>query len=323
MNYKQEYGLPNSLKGKSFAAAAKHIEGKFKDRNSIFDLNTKKELLSRLRDVQEMRRQKLENKTNKVEGQQQYGEGGPLTFSSIGDAWSQRQNRYNAGFGNPDTNTSNSFGRFLQTDNSRGNSGGGFGKLKSYVTSEGGQERIAQGVGLAASILGPMLANRNAMKNLHPAKKILAEQLNSGSVQPNFVNRQQLLRNAAEQSNTPRYNMAQTGGDWGQYTQNAANINANVLNSTGNIMLGADMADNAEKTRVQQGKQGIEEFNLGQRQRAEEMNAQNQAAYDSTMAQYKQAQGANLGAAGMSLFNYINAKKTARAAGYASTLRNT
>ena len=58
MDYKKEYGLPNSLKGKSFAVASKHLEDKFKGRNSIFDLNTKKELLSRLRDVQEMQKQK-------------------------------------------------------------------------------------------------------------------------------------------------------------------------------------------------------------------------------------------------------------------------
>ena len=331
MNYKTEYGLPNSLKGKSFAEASKHLENKFKERNSIFDINTKKELLSRLKDVQEMQRQKLEAKRQKVEGQNQMYTGGPLypigIDTDISNYWNQ--NRGGSMYDLPATGTIESRNSSLPFNamnagqinlehniNNVSSDPNWWDKTKSYMNGEKGQSLLG-GVGLAISGLAPMIANRNAMKSLTKAKTVNPMLMNPNQVQANFVNRQQLMRNMNEQASSQRYNMSQTGGNWGQYSQALAGLNSGLISSTGNLMLQSDLADSAEKVRVQQGRQGIQQFNIGQRQRADKINAQNQAAYTNQMAAYRQAQGANIGAIGSSLFNYITAKKVAKSAGSA------
>lgn len=329
MDYKKEYGLPNSIRGKSFAAASKHIESKFKERNSIFDLNTKKELLSRLRDVQELQRQKLESKRQKVEGQNQMYIGGPEgeddiitspTFS-VPNSYEQNNSGVATTF-NPMFTPSTNIAQQMQDSNSTQSQSTSFwNKSKKFMKSEQG-ESLLGGIGLAISGLAPMIANRNAMKNLKPAKTVNPMTMNPYQVQGNFVNRQQLMRNMNEQASSQRYNMSQTGGNWGQYSQGLAGLNSGLISTTGNLMLQSDLADAQEKIRVQQGRQGIQQFNIGQKQRAEEINSQNQAAYQNSMAAYKQAQGANIGAMGTSLFNYITAKKVARNVGYANTFNS-
>lgn len=53
INLKSEYGLPNSLKGKSFAKASEIINNKFKDREDKVSLETKQVFLDRLASLQE------------------------------------------------------------------------------------------------------------------------------------------------------------------------------------------------------------------------------------------------------------------------------
>jgi hypothetical protein len=321
---KIDLGLPNAVKGKTYADASKHIEKMFKDRNSIIDIQTKKTFLSRLKDAQEVERQKLQEKQQQYEQQQmQYGGYGgediqgttpQLDLSSYQNNI-KGVNQSNLNYMMNSMNTQSEKPSWMQST---------FGK-DSWFGRNGGEntQTVLGGVGLAASVLGPMIANRKAMNSMTTPKTINPMLMDQGQVQGNFVNRQQLLRNAAEQSSTQRHFLTQTGANWNQLMLGYSNLNANTLNSTGNLMLQADLADQQEKVRVQQGRQGIQQFNIGQQMRADETNAQNQAAYQGTMASYKQAQGANIGAVGQSLFNLMQAKKYGKYASAYEKLSNT
>ena len=64
INLKSEYGLPNSLKGKSFAKASEIINNKFKDREDKTSLETKKIFLDRLANLQEQLKQEEQQANN-------------------------------------------------------------------------------------------------------------------------------------------------------------------------------------------------------------------------------------------------------------------
>jgi hypothetical protein len=321
---KIDLGLPNAVKGKTYADASKHIEKMFKDRNSIIDIQTKKTFLSRLKDAQEVERQKLQEKPQQYEQTQQMQNGRyegeePVDWENT-NVNNELANPYSNNLGTRKNWLSGTFGKEGTVPYQLNKT---FGKDSWFGRNEGNNTTsIVGGVGLAASVLGPMIANRKAMKSLTPPKTINPMLMNQGQVQGNFVNRQQLLRNAAEQSSTQRHFLTQTGANWNQLMSGYSNLNANTLNSTGNLMLQADLADQQEKVRVQQGRQGIQQFNIGQQMRADETNAQNQAAYQGTMASYKQAQGANIGAVGQSLFNLMQAKKYGKYASAYEKLSN-
>lgn len=197
------------------------------------------------------------------------------------------------------------------------------GKDSWLMKEEGANaQSVLGGVGLAASILGPMISNRRAMKSLEKPSMVNPMQLDDTNIQPNFVNRQQLLRNAAQQAGTQREMLSQSGGNWNQFTSGMANLNANLLSSTGNLMLQSDIADQQEKARIQGMKQNIGQYNIEQRNRADELNAQNMAAYNNQLAAYKQAQGTNIGNIGQSLFNLMQARKYGKTMGQVSTMQN-
>ena len=310
MSYKKDYGLPNAIEGMTVADGARYIQNRFKGRNSIIDLGTLKEFMSRLRDVQEMQKQKLEAKRQKVEGQIQMDGTDPSVSSYVGQTLQSNQPMNDYSF-NKDISgnlISNNPG-LPQADQPSW-----FNKASSYLSSDKGQS-VLGGIGLGISALAPMIANRRAAKSMTRPTTVNPMLMDVNQVQPNFVNRQQLMRGLSEQASTQRYNMAQTGGNWGQYSQGVAGLNASMLGTAGNLMLQSDLADSADKFRVQQGRIGLGQFNIGQTQRAEELNAQNLAAYQGTQAAYKQATGANIGNIGQSLFNYITAQKVAKSAG--------
>jgi hypothetical protein len=166
-----------------------------------------------------------------------------------------------------------------------------------------------------------MIANRQAMKSMYKPEMLKTNLMNEQQITPEYVNRQQLLRNAAEQSATQRYLASQMGGDWAQRSAMLSNIAANKLNTTGNLMLQSDLADIEEKKRVQGLKTNIQQFNIQQQDRVNEINQQNLANYYNQLAAYKQATGANIGAIGQSLFNLIQAKRYGREMQKASTLK--
>jgi hypothetical protein len=292
MNVKQEYGLPQSMYGKTFAEASKHLEKMFKNRNSQIDLRTKKEFMSRLKDVQEEERKKLEGiYGNQEQGQQQFDDGG---------------------FGSDSYMPSD-----IDTINQNNEVASPYSGGTSWVNRNLGQnswfgknsDSIYGGLGLAASALGPMIANRQAMKSLKMPETLRSNLINENQYSANLVNRQQLLRNQDEQAASQRYFIGQTGGNYSQQSAMLANLNANRMYGTGNLMLQADMADAQEKARIQGLRAGIQQFNVQQQDRTAEINAQNQASYYSTLAAYRQAQGANIGAIGQSLFNMMQARK--------------
>lgn len=110
INLKSEYGLPNSLKGKSFAKASEIINNKFKDREDKTSLETKKIFLDRLANLQEQLKQEEQQVNNantgdlrddnqeviesiqgneimpqneNMEPQKQFDEGGDITNSTL------------------------------------------------------------------------------------------------------------------------------------------------------------------------------------------------------------------------------------------------
>lgn len=110
VNLKSEYGLPNSLKGKSFAKASEIINNKFKDREDKTSLETKKIFLDRLANLQEQLKQEEQQANNantgdlrddnqeaiesiqnneimpkneNMEPQKQFEEGGDITNSTL------------------------------------------------------------------------------------------------------------------------------------------------------------------------------------------------------------------------------------------------
>jgi hypothetical protein len=309
MNLKYEYGLPNRLTGKSFADASKDIEKIFKNRLSSIDIRTKQTLMSRLKDVQENERQKQENITQyrsinqMANGDPDWPESNTPLYEE--DA-SQNHEIVNPYAGNIKPNW---FKKQMSPDswlmrNDRNN----------LDTTLG----IA---GVAASILGPMISNRRAMKSLQKSDTYVPELLNEQQYQPNLVNRQQLLRNLSEQASTQKYNLSQTGGNYSQYAQGMANLNSTLLGTAGNLMLQSDLADAQERARIQGLRSNIQQFNIGQKDRAYDINQQNSAAYYNQLAAYKQAQGANIGAVGQSLFNLMQAKKYGKEMGRIGILK--
>lgn len=65
-NLPKQMNLPNYIKNKSFADASKAINNKFKDRNDKPSLETKKILLERLANVQEILKQQKEQEAQKI-----------------------------------------------------------------------------------------------------------------------------------------------------------------------------------------------------------------------------------------------------------------
>lgn len=65
-NISKEMNLPNYIKNKSFAEASKLINNKFKDRNDKPSLETKKVLLSRLADAQEILKAQKQQELDKI-----------------------------------------------------------------------------------------------------------------------------------------------------------------------------------------------------------------------------------------------------------------
>lgn len=335
-NIKSTLGLPNAVRGMSIADASKYIAKMFKGRDDISSKNTEKAFMFRLKDVNEMQKQQMQEQQQLQEAQQQFVYGGmqnqyqlggvegenPLAFLSSAEMSSPTSGiDIGASSGDVDISTKVSgleaqsytdpvTGEFISSGEDESSSG--------FFKKHG--MNILGSAGLAASTLAPLLANRAAMKNLQKSKGISAMQLDKNLITPNLVNRQQLERNLANQQASSRHAVSQQGLSQGQLAGAYQGIHSGSANALANILLQSNLADAAEKGRVQQGRAGIAQMNIQQQSRTDEINAQNAAAYSNQMAAYRQAQGANIGAVGKSLFNFMQASKYSKYAGQAAKL---
>lgn len=320
MDIKATLGLPRGIEGKSFSEAAKYIEDLFKERNDHASLSTKKAFMLRLRDAQEMQKQEMQQQ-GAQQGQFAYGGmqnqydngGGVNKFGDVIPEYVDPVSPANIQVSEPlDSSMSdlNVMSQGLNIGTTSDNSG----FFKKNAKS------ILGGIGLATSALAPMLANRSAMKNLKKPKTVQTGQLDPNLFSPNFVNRQQLERNLANQSSTSRQAARQQGLSQGQLAGTYQGIHSSSANALANILLQSNLADAGEKSRVQQGRAGIAQTNLQQQGITANINAQNEAAYESQMGAYRQGIGANIGAVGKSAFNFMQASNYSKYAGQAAKL---
>jgi hypothetical protein len=171
---------------------------------------------------------------------------------------------------------------------------------------------ILGGTGLALSAIAPAIANKNMKDNLERSANVNAYAISPGVLQENLVNRQQIERNLANQAATTRQAAATSaGGDAGALMNSFTGIGTGTANALANAMLQSDVADQAEKARVQQGRLSMDQFNSQQQMRADDINAANEAAYYDALNSYTAAQGQNWANVGKSMFNYMQATKYA------------
>lgn len=298
MKPKEMYGLPNYVQGLSPAEASERIIKAFSEKNDLPSKNTLNVFMRRLDDAQKFTKQQL-GLNNPQGSQNQLANGTdylPLGISNVVNEVALAKQLS----GQQDESlppTGNFFNRTFSNDNSwwkRDDSKNGI--------------NILSGIGLGISALAPMLANRMAAKSLTPPKDI-EPLLMDETVSPFFVNRQQIQRNITNQASSNRYALRNaSSGDFGQYAANLQALNAGTSNAVGNAMLQADLADAEEKRRIQGLQMSLRERNLRERTRVQEMNQQNRAAYDSQIAAFRQATGANIANIGTTLFNMLQAK---------------
>lgn len=320
MDAKKALGLPNAVKGMTYSDAAKYIDNLFKGRHDFASNNTKDALLGRLMNAQEIEREKVieQERAEQQEMQQQQLKYGGLEGEPRDDVVQPMTSR-EVDMSTPKQEAEDR----IRSDESSildqvetQDEPGFFKKAGSFINKNSGA--ILQGLGLAASVLGPMIANKQAMDSISPAQTVQPGRIAASTYKENLVNRQQLSRMLANQSATSRQALRQTGANLGQLQAGYSGIHNATSNALANVLLQADMADTGEKARVQQGKAAIQSANIQQSTSAAEKTAMNQAAYESQMAAYKQAQGANIGSIGTTLFNYVLAKDYAKYAGQAA-----
>jgi len=331
-------GLPKAVQGKTYAEAARYIEKMFSGREDAPSIRTKKTFYERLKGAQEAERAALklaqaekEAQKTKVadaaissnigQNQMMFGGEGEVPISYKGPLLNSENNTdwWNfPGVTSPEnyTKPEDTVYPTLQNTTKQDNvvspntdvtsEDNWWDKSKSYVGDN--WINLLGGLGLATSVIAPSIANKNMMDNMSAPENVNSYAINQGILQENLVNRQQIERNLADQSATARHASANTaGGDAGALMNTFTGINSGSATALANVLLQADMADQAEKARVQQGQLGIEQYNSQQKARTDEINAANIAAYNDAMSMYSLAQGQNWGNLGQSLFNYMQA----------------
>jgi len=323
MGAKTALGLPNKVEGMTYADGAKYIDGMFEGRNDVISLRTKETLMARLRDAQEMEREKMQKTAPQGQRQLRYGgeEEGVLGTN-------ENQDSYTLDPDDPFTTAPDDIEKYYGAETETMEEGtpydtsiegtpegtkGFFGQAGDFLKEN--KTGVIGGIGLAANILGPMLANRRARKDLKAPDTLQSPQMNLGMISPNFVNRQQIERNLANQAATSRQSVSQMGLSQSQLAASQGNIHRGTSQSLANAMLQADLADTQEKTRVQQGRVGLEQYNQQQQFQTDQLNLQNKTRYEDQLASLKQAGGANIGAIGKSMFNYMQASNLAKETG--------
>jgi len=291
-------GLPKSAGNKTFAEASKHIESLFKGRNSGIDNSTKKSLMQRLRKEQDTLKQSQEpvDNTNSFQG------GGTIPFADA----SPYESPYN--YENP----LNQYLPEASTPPEYQVPGAGQNITNMAETiQENSQEswlgrnkdELLTGAGMATMGI-PLITNALAKSKLEDPGVVQARTLDK-ELTPELVNRQQIERNLVQQLAGQKHSLAEkSGGNFGQYAANVQSMHSGSAQALANTTLQANLADAQERSRVEQGNLGIDQFNIQQQTRADEATAANQAAYQSQVSAYDQAQSQNIANIGKSLFNY-------------------
>ena len=322
MTNKNTLGLPKAVIGKTYAEAAKYIENLFDGRNDIASKNTKESLFGRLRETQDAEKAALEQSQGQPNNNQFALGGDPDDI--VNPIQSLGVDAISNGFDNdislsPEITGFSGARDLLETPNYQG------ADSKSAIHDFWGKNKtnIAGIAGLGLQTLAPMIANKRAMNQLEQAETVNPMMLSEGSIQGNFVNRQQLERNLANQAATSRHALTQSAGDAGALREGFGDIHRRSSDALANVLFQSDRADAAEKTRVQEGRLGIQQANIQQQTYANEANAQNQAQYNDQMAAYKQANAQSLTNVGKTLFNYMQATDYSKYAGMTAKLAAT
>jgi len=163
----------------------------------------------------------------------------------------------------------------------------------------------------------PIIGNERALRNLKQSKPIQAQTIDQ-EIQPQLVNRQQIQRNLVKQLAGSRQALQESSsGNFGQYAANLQGLHSGSAQALANISLQSNLADAQEIARTEQVNLGLEQYNIGQQLRTDELNAQNQAAYEAQKSAYNQARGQNLANVGKTLWNYKQSQ------GYTQSMSNT
>ena len=167
-------------------------------------------------------------------------------------------------------------------------------------------------IGMGASLLGqaaPLFSNIAGLRGTKPSGTYTAPQM-AANVQPELVNRQQIERNLTRQLATNREALSRrSSGNFGQYAANLQALNMGSSTALANATLQANLADAQERARAEQMNLGIEERNIGRRMQADQINAQNMAAYEAQRAAYRQGIGQSVVNVSKSLSNFLQSKK--------------
>ena len=328
------FGLPKAVKGKTYAEAATYIENLFKGRNSKIDMDTKKILMQRLRESQDLQKQEMDTELAQspeanafnIGGlmRNSYAWGGPDTLDTP-DFVDNTKSLTNL---NPIYNPNNIdlLTSHLGNDNVLKALNTNYTKpaintLKQSPPTE--QQSWFQknkgtlsNIGSMALMAAPLVGNLISARNLRKPESVNPMMLNE-TVVPETINRQQIERNIANQTSTNRQALQENAsGDFGQYAANLQALNSGSANALGNATLQANMADIQERKSAQQANIGIKQFNIQQQMRGNELDEQNTAAYEGQRLALQQGAYQNLSAIGETIFNYKQSKE------YAEQMKN-
>jgi hypothetical protein len=320
------FGLPTSVQGKSYSDAAKKIDSLFKNRSSKVDSDTKKAFMLRLRESQEQIRQRMqaeqEAQTEMAYGGSvnEYQEGGnipPMGPPTYKDYTTDLNLDLYGGLpiqsqGAPNIQMETNLPELYNVPTEPTEATFDMYKTRDRAIAKEKFNKALPKIGMGVSLLGqaaPLFSNIAALRGLKPAEQYVAPQM-AANVQPQLVNRQQIQRNLARQLATNRQAIAErSSGNFGQYAANLQALNAGSATALANATLQANLADAQERARVEQLNLGISERNIARRMMADEINAQNMAAYEAQRAAYRQGIAQNVASVSETLFNFLRSKK--------------
>lgn len=160
-------------------------------------------------------------------------------------------------------------------------------------------EKIGLGTQLGASVLGNTLAMILAKKS----KEIVAPRVKEDRQAREFK-LDETIRTLQNQEASNREALLQrSGGDFGQYAQAVSGLHTGTGKAIGATYAQGQQMNQQEQQFTDQFNQRGQQINARYDVITENMNAQNEAAYNDQMTAYEQAMFANLGSVGKSITN--------------------
>lgn len=335
-------GLPKWLKGDTYSDAAKNLEKAFEDRYDKYSMDTKKALYNRLAIHQQAATQGLTDDQvgeNPVD-QNQGGFGGTEDELGKFGNYSNQFGGDSAGLINTNSNLYNELPNVAispldkriamhqQAGTNNFPESGAVPELKSGeidtgagAVAGGGGSGLALGIGLGTQALG-IASNIYNMSQLNKSEVDSPALVSKKDLNPFLVNRSSILNRIDQGAATA--DRALVGGSGGSRAALVAGQHANRVasaNAISEAMLASNVADNAERARIQQLNVGVDTTNAQIIAGSNEINSQNYAAYEGQRAAYVQAIGANIGGMGQNLMNHDIAKRSADYMGIEARLK--